>query len=43
MATILIIDDEAEVGNALRRVLERAGHTVGDRHDQRGRYFAVRA
>ena len=28
MATILIIDDEAEVGNALRRVLERAGHTV---------------
>jgi CheY-like chemotaxis protein len=28
MSSILIIDDEAEVSRALRRVLERAGHAV---------------
>lgn len=28
MATVLIIDDETEIGNALRRVLERAGYVV---------------
>ena len=28
MRSVLIIDDEAEVGHALRRVLERAGYTV---------------
>ena len=28
MSSVLIIDDEAEVSRALRRVLERAGHTV---------------
>lgn len=28
MTSVLIIDDEAEVGHALRRVLERAGFTV---------------
>lgn len=28
MQSILIIDDEAEVGRALRRVLERAGYAV---------------
>jgi CheY-like chemotaxis protein len=28
MPSVLIIDDEAEVGHALRRVLQRAGYTV---------------
>lgn len=28
MSSVLIIDDELEVSHALRRVLERAGHTV---------------
>lgn len=28
MASILVVDDEIEVGEALRRVLERAGFTV---------------
>lgn len=28
MASVLIIDDELEVGLALRRILERAGYTV---------------
>jgi len=28
MANILVVDDEVEVGAVIRRVLERAGHTV---------------
>ena len=28
MANILVVDDEIEVGTAIRRVLERAGHIV---------------
>jgi CheY-like chemotaxis protein len=28
MANILVVDDEVEVGTAIRRVLERAGHIV---------------
>ena len=28
MATILVVDDEIEVGTAVRRVLERAGYSV---------------
>jgi CheY-like chemotaxis protein len=28
MADILVVDDEIEVGTVIRRVLERAGHTV---------------
>lgn len=28
MATILVVDDENEVGTVIRRVLERAGYTV---------------
>jgi CheY-like chemotaxis protein len=28
MADILVVDDEVEVGTVIRRVLERAGHTV---------------
>jgi CheY-like chemotaxis protein len=28
MANILVVDDEIEVGTAIRRVLERAGHAV---------------
>ena len=28
MANILVMDDEVEVGSAIRRVLERAGHAV---------------
>src|SRR5437762_7182307 len=30
MARILVIDDDAQVRGAVRRVLERAGHTVVD-------------
>ena len=29
MASVLVVDDEPEVGEAIRRVLERAGFTVG--------------
>ena len=33
MANILIVDDEIEVGEAVRRVLERAGYTVTVAHN----------
>jgi CheY-like chemotaxis protein len=32
MALILVVDDEAEVGEAIRRVLEQAGFTVAVAH-----------
>jgi CheY-like chemotaxis protein len=33
MANILVVDDEVEVGTAIRRVLERAGHIVSVVHN----------
>ena len=33
MANILVVDDEIEVGTAIRRVLERAGHIVSVAHN----------
>jgi len=33
MANILVVDDEIEVGTAIRRVLERAGHIVAVAHN----------
>ncbi|HKF97449.1 MAG TPA: response regulator [Steroidobacteraceae bacterium] len=33
MANILVVDDEIEVGTAIRRVLERAGHVVSVAHN----------
>ena len=33
MANILVVDDEVEVGTAIRRVLERAGHIVSVAHN----------
>jgi len=33
MANILVVDDEVEVGTAIRRALERAGHIVSVAHN----------
>lgn len=33
MARILVIDDDGQVRGAIRRILERAGHTVLDAAD----------